>query len=175
MMKLHKIADQEEGWLHVVQSMIDVIPMDDSLGPATIILLLDDCPLPTKETVVKLAQVFDLDSDKSKEGRSKPNEHRNIVIVLGCIAEKLAGPRSVALFTPGTLEYLLANMVRKQIYFCIGMDRLNCEGAGSDSGTNNKKVNELQIQSWQFSTFLMRSSGFCSSSALLDFPKSQFY
>jgi hypothetical protein len=96
MMKLHKIADQEEGWLHVVQSMIDVIPMDDSLGPATIILLLDDCPLPTKETVVKLAQVFDLDSDKSKEGRSKPNEHRNIVIVLGCFAEKLAGPRSVA-------------------------------------------------------------------------------
>ena len=32
MMKLHKIADQETGWLHVVQSMIKVIPMDDPLG-----------------------------------------------------------------------------------------------------------------------------------------------
>lgn len=111
MMKLHKIADQEIRWLHVVQSMIDVIPMNDPLGPATIILLLDDCPLPTKETVVRLTNVFDLSSKKSREGRSRPNENRNITIVLGCIAEKLAGPRSVALFTCGTLDYLISNLV----------------------------------------------------------------
>ena len=111
MMKLHKIADQELGWLHVVQSMIDVIPMDDPLGPATIILLLDDCPLPTKETVVKLTNVFDLSRQKSNEGRDQPTKHRNMTIVLGCIAEKLAGPRSVALFTSGTLDYLVSNLV----------------------------------------------------------------
>lgn len=110
MMKLHKIADQEVGWLHVVQSMIDVIPMNDPLGPATIILLLDDCPLPTKDTVVKLTSVFDLSSQKSMEGRNNPIIHRNMTIVLGCIAEKLAGPRSVALFTSGTLDYLISNL-----------------------------------------------------------------
>jgi hypothetical protein len=47
---LHMIADKEKGWLTVVNSMINVIPIDDPLGPAVILLLLDDCPLPTKVT-----------------------------------------------------------------------------------------------------------------------------
>ena len=46
--RIHKIADREDGWLQVVQSMVDVIPIEDPLGPANITLLLDDCPLPTK-------------------------------------------------------------------------------------------------------------------------------
>ena len=58
--------------------------------------------------------MFDLSSQKSKDGIVRPNYNRNITIVLGCIAEKLAGPRSVALFTPGTLNYLISNLVRKQ-------------------------------------------------------------
>lgn len=48
MLKLHMIADKEKGWLMVVNSMINVIPLGDPLGPAVILLLLDDCPLPTK-------------------------------------------------------------------------------------------------------------------------------
>jgi hypothetical protein len=48
MLKLHIIADKEKGWLAVVNSMINVIPTDDPSGPAVILLLLDDCPLPTK-------------------------------------------------------------------------------------------------------------------------------
>ena len=47
-LRLHKIADKEDGWLQVVQSMVEVIPIKDPLGPANITLLLDDCPLPTK-------------------------------------------------------------------------------------------------------------------------------
>ena len=46
--RIHKIADKEDGWLQVVQSMVEVIPIHDPLGPANITLLLDDCPLPTK-------------------------------------------------------------------------------------------------------------------------------
>ena len=60
---------------------------------------------------VKLTSVFDLSSQKSMEGRNNPIIHRNMTIVLGCIAEKLAGPRSVALFTSGTLDYLISNLV----------------------------------------------------------------
>ena len=48
MIVLHMIADKEDGWLTVVLSMVNVIPMADPLGPAVILLLLDDCPLPTK-------------------------------------------------------------------------------------------------------------------------------
>lgn len=32
-------------------------------------------------------------------------------IVLGCLAEKLAGPNAVALLTPDTLDFLLANLL----------------------------------------------------------------
>lgn len=48
MLKLHAIADQEEGWIQVVTSMVNVIPIKAPLGPSVITLLLDDCPLPTK-------------------------------------------------------------------------------------------------------------------------------
>jgi hypothetical protein len=47
-LQLHVIADKEDGWIQVVSSMVNVIPMNDPLGPAVITLLLDDCPLPTK-------------------------------------------------------------------------------------------------------------------------------
>ncbi len=48
MLRLHAIAETENGWLAVVVSMVEVIPMEDPLGPANITLLLDDCPLPSK-------------------------------------------------------------------------------------------------------------------------------
>ena len=34
-------------------------------------------------------------------------EHRNFMIVLGCLADKLAGPNSVTLLTDEILEYIL--------------------------------------------------------------------
>lgn len=48
MITLHEMAETDEGWLDVVQSLIRVIPLEDPLGPAVITLLLDECPLPTK-------------------------------------------------------------------------------------------------------------------------------
>ena len=36
--------------------------------------------------------------------------HKNVAIVLGCLAEKLAGARSIALFRPETLEFLLSSI-----------------------------------------------------------------
>lgn len=48
MLQLHEIADKEDGWIEVVISMVNVIPMNNPLGPAVITLLLDECPLPTK-------------------------------------------------------------------------------------------------------------------------------
>ncbi|XP_070575389.1 RING finger and SPRY domain-containing protein 1-like [Ptychodera flava] len=110
MLKLHQIAETESGWLEVANSMINVIPMDDPLGPAVITLLIDECPLPTRESVEKLSEMLRL-ADRTTESVLKmPAKHRNIATVLGCIAEKLAGPNSVALLTKDTLEYLLANL-----------------------------------------------------------------
>lgn len=56
--------------------------------------------------------LFFLSLDKAAAVAARPPSwHRNVAIVLGCIAEKLAGPNSVATFKPSTLSYLLANLV----------------------------------------------------------------
>jgi hypothetical protein len=98
-----------------------VIPLNEPLGPAVITLVLDDCALPTKDSIIKVPKMFWLSSKTSRKGRTDPNRHRNICIALGCIAEKLAGPTSVALLTENTLDYLLANLVifSYTVFLCI--------------------------------------------------------
>jgi len=113
LIKLHAVADHEEGWLQLVQSLVEVIPLSDPLGPAVMTLLLDDCPLPTKETAVRCLDLIDrLEPVVEIENNNDDavTKHRNLAIVLGCIAEKLAGPRSVALLTEKTLDYLIGNL-----------------------------------------------------------------
>ena len=65
-----------------------------------------------QEIIEKLQASLGLDASASVSGRSDSARHRNIAIVLGCIAEKLAGPRSLEFFSEDIMEYLLANMVR---------------------------------------------------------------
>ena len=48
LVQLHRIAEEEHGWVRVFSTLLTVIPVDDPLGPAAITLLLDDCSLPTK-------------------------------------------------------------------------------------------------------------------------------
>ena len=48
LLQLHRLAEEETGWVNVVETVIKVIPSDDPLGPSVITLLLDECPLPTK-------------------------------------------------------------------------------------------------------------------------------
>lgn len=110
MLRLHVIADKEKGWLSVVISMINVIPINDPLGPAVILLLLDDCPLPTKDSILRMTEVLNLRASSFKNPKHA-GRHRNICIVLGCLADKLAGPNSIFLLTDGILEYLVANIV----------------------------------------------------------------
>ncbi|KAK9499487.1 hypothetical protein O3M35_002517 [Rhynocoris fuscipes] len=108
--KLHNIADQDDGWIQIVNSMVQVVPIEEPLGPAVITLLLDDCPLPNKEAVLRLSRQFNL-SGKNRVLRGKdPRRQRNICIVLGVLAEKLSGPSSVAVLTQGTLDFLISNL-----------------------------------------------------------------
>uniref|UniRef100_UPI00398EBDA9 RING finger and SPRY domain-containing protein 1-like n=1 Tax=Pristiophorus japonicus TaxID=55135 RepID=UPI00398EBDA9 len=109
-MVLHKLAEKDRGWLDVVLSLIDVIPLEDPLGPVVITLLLDECPLPTKYALQKLMETLDLNGLVARQDPANPARHRNTAAVLGCLAEKLSGPPSVSLLTPGTLGYLLENL-----------------------------------------------------------------
>ena len=39
------------------------------------------------------------------------NRDRNVGIVLGCLAEKMAGPRAMTIFTKDVFKYLVDNLV----------------------------------------------------------------
>ncbi|XP_026760515.1 RING finger and SPRY domain-containing protein 1-like [Galleria mellonella] len=114
LVKLHVIADKEDGWIQVVSSMVNVIPLEDPFGPSAITILFDDCPLPSKESVIRVTQLFGLSSDRANTGELNVRVERNICVVLGCIAEKLAGPNSIAVLTENTLDYLLTFLITKR-------------------------------------------------------------
>uniref|UniRef100_A0A8R1Y3I2 RING finger and SPRY domain-containing protein 1 n=3 Tax=Onchocerca TaxID=6281 RepID=A0A8R1Y3I2_ONCVO len=113
LLKLNLIADKEGGWIMVVMCLIDVIPVEDPLGPAVIILFLDESPLPTKigETVTRLlTRHMHLELSHLTSHKNLSSWHRNTCIVLGCLAEKLAGPSCMEICTSTTLNYLLNNL-----------------------------------------------------------------
>ncbi|KAL3998246.1 SPRY domain family protein [Acanthocheilonema viteae] len=105
LLKLNLIADKEGGWIMVIMCLIDVIPVEEPLGPAVITLFLDESPLPTKETVTRL-----LTRHMHLELSHLSSRHRNTCIVLGSLAEKLSGPSCVQVCTSITLNYLLNNL-----------------------------------------------------------------
>ena len=56
-----------------------------------------------------------LDLSQSKLiSRESVAKHRNACVVIGCLAEKLAGANSMALLTPGILNYLINNLNNSQ-------------------------------------------------------------
>lgn len=123
--RLQKIADHEDGWIQVVKSMVHVIPMSDPLGPSVITLLFDDCPLPSKESVLRVSKMFNLSTERAISGRSNAPRERNICVILGCIAEKLAGPSGLGILTEGTLDYLLTNLVCTLVFLEITYLEIN--------------------------------------------------
>ncbi|KAF8368289.1 hypothetical protein PRIPAC_86118 [Pristionchus pacificus] len=108
LLKLNLIADKEEGWQMVVRSLIDTVPHEDALGPAVITLFLDESPLPAKEAVSRLLFRLNLPSCSFQ---SHPwGWHRNVCIVIGSLAEKMAGASSSSICTKDTMTYLLNNL-----------------------------------------------------------------
>lgn len=54
MILLHDITDKPTGWIQLVKSLIRVVPLEHPMGPSVITLLLDDSPLPTKDSVLEV-------------------------------------------------------------------------------------------------------------------------
>ncbi|XP_052816971.1 RING finger and SPRY domain-containing protein 1-like [Mya arenaria] len=110
MLTLHKVAETEAGWLDVARSLILAIPADDPLGPAVITLLLDECPLPTREAIVELRESLGVSSNGPAPVYRDKCCQRNLCVLLGCLAEKLAGPNSITLLSQDVLDYLISNL-----------------------------------------------------------------
>jgi hypothetical protein len=50
-------------------------------------------------------------SQKHSKIQTSSTQQRNICVVLGCIADRLAGPSSIAILSDATLDYLVSNLV----------------------------------------------------------------
>ncbi|CAJ0940614.1 unnamed protein product [Ranitomeya imitator] len=173
MITLHEMAETDNGWLDVVQSLIRVIPLEDPLGPAVITLLLDECPLPTKDALQKLTEKLNLSAATAVQDSSNPAKHRNTTAVLGCLAEKLAGPASISLLSPGILEYLLESLNFRFhpmviLFALIALEKF------SQTSENKMTVSEsrisdrlLLLETWTNNgDFLKRQVGFCAQWSL---------
>jgi hypothetical protein len=105
MVLLHDITEKASGWIQLVKSLIRVVPIEHPMGPSVITLLLDDSPLPAKDSVLEVADMI------TQAIRRSPKRERNLCVILGCLADKMAGPSSISLLTETTLAYLLGNLV----------------------------------------------------------------
>ncbi|CAH0547332.1 unnamed protein product [Brassicogethes aeneus] len=172
MVILHNIADNEEGWIQVVNSMINVIPLSDPLGPSVITLLLDDCPLPSKESVYLVVNKLNLSKETAILGRQCPTKQRNICVVLGCIAEKLAGPRNLDILNEATIEYLLTNLDPETDPNVILFSLIALEKFAQTSLNKNTILKKLEtvkpcpiagLEPWKEEKHhVKRQAGFCS-------------
>ncbi|XP_030154074.1 RING finger and SPRY domain-containing protein 1 [Lynx canadensis] len=173
MITLHEMAETDEGWLDVVQSLIRVIPLEDPLGPAVITLLLDECPLPTKDALQKLTEILNLNGEVACQDSGHPAKHRNTSAVLGCLAEKLAGPASIGLLSPGILEYLL-QCLKLQSHPTVMLFALIALEKFAQTSENKLTISESSIsdrlvtlESWADDPdYLKRQVGFCAQWSL---------
>lgn len=102
---LHDITEKPLGWIELIKSLIRTVPIEHSMGASVITLLMDDSPLPSKDAVMEVADMI------TKNVRRSIRRERNLCVILGCLAEKLAGPSSIAVLSETTLGYLLGNLV----------------------------------------------------------------
>ncbi|OWR50417.1 RING finger and SPRY domain-containing protein 1-like isoform X2 [Danaus plexippus] len=176
LVKLHVIADKEEGWIQMVSSMVNVIPLEDPFGPTAISILLDDCPLPSKESVIKVTQLFDLSHERATSEDLNIRTERNICVILGCIAEKLVGPNSVAILTEDTLQYLLAFLTNEEeprivLFALIALEKFAHTTENKLIIKSRLEKNEehplLKLEKHNHSdNFVWRQVGFCANWAL---------
>ncbi|XP_021189661.1 RING finger and SPRY domain-containing protein 1 isoform X3 [Helicoverpa armigera] len=176
LVKLHVIADKEEGWFQVVSSLIKKIPLENPLGPSAITIAFDDCPLPSKEQVIKLMEMLGLSAMRALSGDINVQVERNICVILGCIADKLAGPNSIAVLTEETLDYMLSFvMFRREprivLYALIALEKFahTTENkltikARLDAEVDNPLMNLEQHA--ESADFTWRQVGFCAKWAL---------
>ncbi|XP_030754099.1 RING finger and SPRY domain-containing protein 1-like [Sitophilus oryzae] len=172
MLHLHNIADNEEGWIQVVNSMIKVIPLSDPLGPSVITLLLDDCPLPSKESIIKVVTMFSLSRETALNERNNPTQQRNTCVALGSIAEKLAGPRNMEILNDNVIEYLLTNLEPECnpnviLFSLIALEKFAQSNQNKVTILNKLKKKHLSsiltLEKWRHeSHYVKRQVGFCA-------------
>lgn len=117
---LQRYAENESGWLSIMEEVVDLIPDSDPLSPVAISVIVEETSVPSKESINEICQRLKLselisevvtDIKDKKKGRSKVTmKKRNICVLLSCLAEKMAGPSSICLMSHEVLDFLFHNI-----------------------------------------------------------------
>lgn len=159
------------------------------MGPSVITLLLDDSPLPSKDSVLEgkycrlLLQnnfndfVLVAEMITETDTSTIPACERNLCVILGCLAEKLAGPCSIAILTDATLSYLLKNITEGiakdvMLFSLIALEKF--AQTAENKSTIKRKLSSypehpllnLEKHSDESRDFTMRQVGFCAQWSL---------
>lgn len=202
MVQLHDITDRPPGWIQLVKSLIKVVPRDHPMGPSVITLLLDDSPLPSKSSVMEVAEMIseikcfpNAECDKESEEVIENEEgtieqikklpktddktpyERNLCVILGCLAEKLAGPSSISVLSETTLNYLVNNLTADDtpkdviLFSLIALEKFS--QTSENKATIKRKLALLSenplllLEKYAESTdYVMRQVGFCAKWSL---------
>lgn len=166
MVLLHVITDKPSGWIELVKSLIRVVPVKHPMGASVIALLLDDSPLPTKDSVLKVADMI------THSLRRTPRRERNLCVILGCLAEKLAGRSSIAMLNETTLQYLIDNLedgVNHDVTLLSLIALEKFAQTSENKATIKKKLAEhpnnplLRLEKYATdSDYVLRQIGFCA-------------
>ena len=110
----------------------------------------------------------------SEEEVEVVTRQRNLSIVLGCIAEKLAGPRSVKLLTEATLDYLISSLDPDKpppiiLFSLIALEKFSQTSENKVTIAKRleglRDINPLETLEKRFlesEDFISRQVGFCS-------------
>uniref|UniRef100_A0A4W5PLJ0 Ring finger and SPRY domain containing 1 n=1 Tax=Hucho hucho TaxID=62062 RepID=A0A4W5PLJ0_9TELE len=168
MITLHEMAETV-----LVQSdkCQKIICLFDMVGSN--IISLGDPKRLEPDALQKLSEMLSLSATVACQDAIIPSKHRNTTAVLGCLAEKLAGPASIGLLSPGTLGYLLESLSSEahptvMLFALIALEKF------SQTSENKLTVSESCIsdrlgvlESWADHTdYLKRQVGFCSQWSL---------
>jgi hypothetical protein len=110
---------------------------------------------------------------------------RNLCVILGCLAEKLAGPCSIAILTDTTLDYLLKNITEDRpkdvkLFSLIALEKF-AQTAENKSTIKRKLLSypehpllNLETHVTDTDDFTMRQIGFCSQWSLDNYCECNF-
>ncbi|OQV12384.1 RING finger and SPRY domain-containing protein 1 [Hypsibius exemplaris] len=151
--RIHEIAGSETGWLSIMQALVNCVPLDDSLGPAVTELIVDNCPLPSKQDIQNFLAHVRLSRHIALAGRQHPLRHRNICLMVGCFAAKLPGQIAASMMTENLLEYLICNLDVEEthpqvtLFSLIALEKLAQTG-------ENKKIIMTRLRQFEEEAYL---------------------
>ncbi len=99
--KLQQIAKEENLWIPIIYRLINQTDIDDPLGASVIIIFLEETTLPSIDQIKVLTDKILLDCKVYSN-----KIQRNILIVLSCLSEKVAGTFVAKCIIERTLMFL---------------------------------------------------------------------